>query len=195
MTSPTRHGIKKTRINLSDYCLRGDVKTKRRVKRYTYNLRSLKGRHSYSISDISQLFVVHVRTAQRWHMEGMTPIDPEDRPLLFLGIEVKRYLTDKRQARKCKLEEGQFYCPRCRSQQESEPAKIEIIETNRRIGLIDTLVFIKGICVKCGCRLTLFSTRDKAKTSVFSLMTRQADRVIEGDSCPSVNADKLAGEK
>jgi len=101
------------------------------------------------MSEISLLLNVHVRTVQAWYKQGMAPIDPNDKPLLFQGIEIKRFLSNRQKARKCKLKENEFFCPRCKTATTSLPQGIRIVDTNRRIGKDDVLVLIRGICDIC----------------------------------------------
>jgi hypothetical protein len=146
------------------------------------------------MSEIAKLFGIHVRTIQEWHKQGLTPIDPDHRPLLFMGYEVKRFLEERKRLRKVKLKSNEFYCPKCRAARISDSKYIHIIDTNRRIGKSDFSVYIKGICKICFCNLTRFSTRSKAKISVFAAMLPQADRVLKSDFSSPLNTD-LKGDQ
>jgi hypothetical protein len=153
----------------------------------------LKSRLSYTMSEIAKLYGIHVRTVQEWHKQGLTPIDSDHRPILFMGYEVKRFLEERKRSRKVKLKSNEFYCPRCRAARISDPKYIHIIDTNRRIGKSDFSVYIKGVCIICSCKLTRFSTRKRAKTSVFVTKLTQADRVLESDFITPVNTDLRGG--
>lgn len=133
-------------------------------KKRKYNIRLIRQRRSYTMRELSDLLGVHVRTVQTWHKLGMKPIEPDGRPLLFIGADVKRFLSKRQNARKCPLKENEFYCPRCRAAQTSFPEGLNVEDTGRRMGKEDTQVLIRGICRTCSCRLTRFSTKRQAKT-------------------------------
>ena len=164
-------------------------------KKRTYNVRLIRARRCYTMSEISLLLKVHVRTVQSWHKQGMVPIDPDDKPLLFQGVEVKRFLSNRQKARKCRLKENEFFCPRCKTPRTSLPRRIRIVDTNRRIGKNDVLVLIRGICDICDCRLSRFSTRNKVKSSFWHRMVEQVRTGLRGDSSPTLNTDFKGGEK
>lgn len=158
-------------------------------KKRTYNVRLIRARRCYTMSEISLLLNVHVRTVQAWHKRGMAPIDPDDRPLLFQGVEIKRFLLNKQKKRKHKLKENEFFCPRCKVPRASLPKGVKIEDTNRRIGRNDVLVLIRGICYTCQCKLNRFSTRSKVKTSIWPQIVEQAQKRLKGNSCTTLNTD------
>ena len=162
-------------------------------RKRTYNSRLIKARLSYTMSEIARLYGIHVRTVQEWHKQGLNPIESSFRPRLFTGYEVRRFLEKRKQSRKIRLKDDEFYCPKCRAARISDPEDINIIDTKRRIGKADFSVYIKGICKICSCKLTRFSTRSKVKLSVFAQMLAQADRVLESDFVPRVNTDLKGG--
>lgn len=164
-------------------------------KKRTYNIRLIRARRCYTMSEISPLLNVHVRTVQAWHKQGMAPIDPNDKPLLFQGIEIKRFLSNRQKARKCKLKENEFFCPRCKTPTTSLPQGIRIVDTNRIIGKNDVLVLIRGICDICDCKLSRFSTRNKVKSSFWYRMVEQVRTGLRGDSSTTLNTDFKGGEK
>jgi len=125
--------------------------------------------------------------------EGMAAIDESDRPFLFIGAEVSRYLKNQRNRRKCKLGDDEFYCPRCREAKKSDCRLISIEITEKTIGRQDRLVFIKGICSDCGCRLTRFGTKTGVENSIWRYALRQAEPVLKGYSGSSLNADLEGG--
>lgn len=162
-------------------------------RKRTYNTRLIKTRLSYTMSEIVKLFGVHVRTVQEWHKQGLHPIDYSYRPLLFVGYELQRFLEEKKQSRKIRLKDDEFYCPKCRAARISAPENIKIIDTKRRIGRSDFSVYIKGICKICSCKLSRFSTLNREKSSVFATMLTQAEGVLESDFVPHVNTDLRGG--
>jgi hypothetical protein len=161
--------------------------------RGTYNVRLLKAKRSYTMNEISEVFGIHVRTVQSWRKSGMSPIDPDDRPFLFLGKDIGQFLVNRRNSSKIKLKENEFYCPRCRFARQSFQEKIDIVYTGKRLGLVDELILVKGICVKCQCRLNRFAKKSAIKSSILYQIYRKAQDTLKGNSRPIVNAD-LFGE-
>ena len=158
-------------------------------------LRRIRARRSYSTSELSDLLTVHVRTVQRWHREGMAAIDEHDRPFLFMGAEVSRFLNNQKNRRKCRLADDEFYCPRCRSARKSDCRSISVDITEKRIGRRDRLVLIRGICSECGCRLTRFGTKTGVETSIWRYAIRQADPGLKGNSDACLNGDLEGGSQ
>lgn len=138
-------------------------------------------RRSYSTSEIADLLGVHKRTIQAWHKDGLATIDEDSKPFLFMGEEIKRFLSGKRQSRRIELGAGQFYCPRCRAARNSEPENISIKPTGKRIGKVDEFVMVKGICTVCRCRLTRFSTKSKVNSVNLPRKAKKGKRILEGN--------------
>ena len=166
---------------------------KKTKKKRNHNIRLIRKRRSYTMSELAELLHVHVRTVQSWHKQGMTPIDPDDRPLLFIGAEVQRFLSQRQQARKCPLKEDEFRCPRCRAARTSRPNDLHIVDTGRRMGKVDVSVMIKGVCTECECQMTRFSTRRKVAESVWVRKLKQGQSRLSRDRKATVNTD-LEGE-
>jgi hypothetical protein len=158
---------------------------KKRIK----NIRLIIARRSYSTSEIATLLEVHPRTIQMWHKEGMIPIEENTKPFLFMGYEIKRFLSDRRSARRVRLKGDEFFCPRCKVARKSAPRKIKIINTGKKIGRGDVSVLIKGICIVCGCKLNRFSTKNRSKTLSTVQNGKQRRRILEGDLFIPLNND------
>ena len=159
-----------------------DVKKKR-----NHPVRLMRLQRTYTMREIARKLSVNIRTAQNWHKLGMEPIASGERPLLFLGSEVRLFLLNRRESRKCKLGPSEFYCPRCRVAVESIPESVQVEFTGRRMGVDDEQVLIKGVCAQCDCRLTRFCTRKRFKGSIWERKLSGANRRLSGMGCPRVN--------
>ncbi len=162
-------------------------------RRIARNIRYIRGKRSYTLREISILLKVNIRTTQAWHREGLRPIDPDDRPMLFLGADIKKFLTKRRDSHKIKLLPGQFYCPKCRAARNPRPGSVTFTPTGRRIGLDDEQVFIKGICSKCGCRLTRFTTKSRLQATIFPEKIEQVEMRLYSDEQLRSNTDMKQG--
>jgi len=163
-------------------------------KKRNYNIRLIRSRRSYSISEIADLFNIHIRTVQTWHKDGLTALDESSKPFLFMGSELKRFLAEKRKVRKIKLKEDEFYCPRCRTGRISKIGKISFIRGGREMGLDDEQILIKGECTICDCILTRFSTINNLKNSFFGQFFTENAIIIKGNQSTSLNTD-ISGVK
>ncbi|RKX18570.1 MAG: hypothetical protein DRP35_09060 [Candidatus Zixiibacteriota bacterium] len=158
-------------------------------KKRTYDLRLIKKRHSYSTSELSKKLNVHPRTIQVWRKQGMVPIEAHSRKLLFMGFEIIRFISEKQQKRKQKLKVNEFFCPRCKSPKTSMLNDIKILVTNKKIGIDDLSIHIKGICEKCHCTLTRFSSKTKLKNSYWGLKLKEGHVRLEGYPPSALNTD------
>ncbi len=153
------------------------------------NIRLIIARRSYSTKEIAKLLGIHDRTIQEWHVNGLRPIDEAAKPFLFMGGEIKRFLSERRSSRKVKLGKDEFYCPRCKAARKSDTQNIEIINTKRAIGQGDESILINGICLVCGCRLNRFSTKNGLKRLPFNQNDKRCIRILEGDLFLPLNTD------
>jgi len=161
----------------------------RKKRKRKFNYRLLKRRRSYTTLEISDKLGAHPRTIQSWQKSGLKPLNPGGSPLLFMGTDVSDFLRNRQNSRKIKLGDGEFYCPRCKAARKSLPGKIWFDFTNRIMGKGDIQVLIKGICAECDCRLTLFSTQNRFKSTDFYAIKQQADKVLDRDSISPINTD------
>ncbi len=161
----------KTSMAISLFWLAGSAKGK--MPKRKFRLNRIRVRRSYSTAEICDLFNCHVQTVRNWHRRGMKSIDPNNRPLLFIGTEIKRFLSERQNSRKIKLKEDEFYCPRCRNARQSIPEEIGIFETGRQMGKHDEQVLIKGECKECNCSLTRFGTKNGVKGTFFERIITQ----------------------
>lgn len=128
-----------------------------------YNLRLIKTRESYSTKRISQELGVHDRTVQEWYKEGLKPIEKKS-PYLVMGYELKRFLEERQQKRKCKLQPDEFYCTKCRHAVKSTANDVRLAILQQTIGKKSfKAIIIKGICEKCNLRINRFSHTGKLK--------------------------------
>jgi len=107
---------------------------------------------------IAELYHKTKGTAQSWRKQGLTPIDDTSKPYLFTGVEIRRFLKERQQKRRHKLNSGESFCPKCRISRKSTPDGLSVEYTNRRLGKVAKQVIIKGICEICGQKLHRFSS-------------------------------------
>ena len=123
-----------------------------------YNYRLVKTHRIYTIKELSLILGVHVDTIRTWVRQGLKTVPNTISPILIRGKDLKSFLRERQKKRKCKLEDNQFYCLRCRQTCHSEPENIkaEIHETLLSDGNHKAVIY--GICEMCGSVLQLFSS-------------------------------------
>lgn len=156
-------------------------------KKRNHPVRLLRLQRTHKMSEIARKLSVVIKTVQSWHKLGMEPIASGERPLLFLGSEVRRFVLNRRESRKCKLGPSEFFCPRCRAAVKSIPTSVRAEFTGRGMGVDDEQVLIKGECTQCDCRLTRFCTRKRFKGSIWERKLSGANRRLYGTGCFPVN--------
>ena len=127
-----------------------------------YNVRKIKQRQSYTLTEIARLFGVHHRTCGRWVQMGLKPIAKNLKPFLIMGFELKRFLKDMQNNRKTKLAEDEFYCLSCRLAVKAKVGSEKTIYTAKKIGKDNRdLLLRKGICSVCNRKINKYVKGDK----------------------------------
>lgn len=107
--------------------------------------------------ELADLLGVHVQTIRGWASNGLAPLSPEAHRPLFLGQTVKSYLSHLQNARKVKLQEGEFYCLRCRVA--VTPESVTEVDRNVLIGNHKDSIVLTAQCPQCSCPVNRFSSR------------------------------------
>ena len=106
------------------------------------NPRLAKIYRSYSVEEASQLFRVHKNTVRNWLRQGLIAID-EERPIVIRGMELRRFVTDRRTRAKQTCGPGRMYCLPCRAPKVPAGNMAECIQTGESTGTL------QGICPDC----------------------------------------------
>lgn len=107
--------------------------------------------------ELADLIGVHVQTIRGWASNGLAPLSPEAHRPLFLGQAVKSYLSQLQNARKVKLQDGEFYCLRCRVA--VTPESVTEVDRNVLIGNHKDSIVLTAHCPQCSCPVNKFSSR------------------------------------
>ena len=112
----------------------------RPARRFT--ARRVKQAATYDVAEIAKLLGTHRNTVRRWLKDGLKPID-DQRPLLVLGAELKRYLASRKVARRRPCGPGEFYCFRCRAPRRPYGG---MVDSRPRT---DRVVALNALCEHC----------------------------------------------
>lgn len=141
-----------------------------------YNLNSIKTTRSYSVTEISNLFKIHPETVKDWiRKKGLKVIDPQVKPFLIMGNDLKDFLFKEYKKRTFKLKEGEFFCARCKKNTKSNPTDLSYEFTGRKLGKKYKHVILVGKCVTCGLRVMRIASdrilQDLQKRGLFTQET------------------------
>jgi Helix-turn-helix domain len=139
---------------------------------------------SYSVDDVSRLFKTHKNTVRNWIKQGLQPIDGQ-RPTLFRGFELRRFLTDRRNRAKQPCGPGRIFCLPCRAPKVPAGNMTECVVAGVAIGTL------RGICPDCNRMIYRRINPQKldAVHGDLDVTVTQARPRIEGTSGPNVNCD------
>ena len=149
------------------------------------NPRLAKIYRSYSVEEVSQLFRVHKNTVRNWLRQGLTAID-EQRPIIIRGMELRRFLTDRRTRAKQTCGPGRMYCLPCRAPKVPAGNMAECIQTGESTGTL------QGICPDCDRMiyrrvnpLKLGAVRGDLDVTVTQARPRIGERAVLSVNCDS----------
>ena len=141
---------------------------------------------SYSVEDVSRLFKIHKNTVRNWLRQGLTAID-DQRPTVIRGLELRRFLTDRRASAKQTCGPGRIYCLPCRAPKVPAGNMAECITLGETIGTL------RGICPDCD-RMIYRRVNPQKLNAVcgdLDITVTQAGRRIEETAKPNVNCDSI----
>ena len=143
---------------------------------------------SYSVEEVSRLFKIHKNTVRNWGTQGLEAID-DVRPTVFLGKELRRFLTDRRARFKQTCGPGRIYCLPCRAPKVPALGMAECIPTGGNTGSLH------GICPDCGRMIYRRVNPQKLDTvrGNLDISVTQARIRIEESGKPHVNCDSTEG--
>jgi len=128
-----------------------------------YNTRIIKLNYSYLLSEISNLYGVHIRTVRFWIKEGLEIVEGLY-PYLVNGKNLKEFLNKKQIKRKTKLKDNEFYCVKCKKGVIPLNKSIEIAYSGKTIGNNIKDFMLKGICPICLTNINRLSNENKLNT-------------------------------
>jgi len=128
-----------------------------------YNPRLIHKRRSYATKEIAGLFGMHVHSVQNWiAKDGLLPIEGISNPYLISGQVLYDFITKRQQKQRCKLQEDELYCLKCRAARKGVPDEFCYIKTEVRIGNRGKFKGTKiGKCEVCHGKICRFFTYEK----------------------------------
>ena len=123
-----------------------------------YNTRLIKAKRSYSPKDMAVLFGINKATCLRWiKNEGLNVLQENTSPLLIMGKDLKKFLSERNKKRKTNLKENEYFCMKCKKAVKAKIGSEENISTGKTIGKDKRKQLNKiGFCEFCGTKLNKF---------------------------------------
>jgi hypothetical protein len=153
------------------------------------NPRLAKIHHSYLVEEVSRLFKIHKNTVRNWLRQGLTAIDRQ-RPTVIRGVELRRFLIDRRARARQKCGPGRIFCLPCRA------PKVPAGNMAECIALSETTGILQGICPDCD--RMIYRRVNPQKLDVvrggLDLTITRAGLRIEEPLNPNVNCDSAEGD-
>lgn len=128
-----------------------------------YNTRIIRLNYSYLLSEISELYGVHIRTVRLWVKEGLEIVEGLY-PYLVNGKNLKAFLDKKQIKRKTKLNDNEMYCMKCRKGVIPINNNVEMVYSGKTIGKGIKDFMLKGICPICLTNMNRLSNENKLRT-------------------------------
>jgi hypothetical protein len=143
---------------------------------------------SYSVEEISRLFAIHKNTVRNWLRDGLTAID-DQRPTVVQGVELRRFLSERRARAKQRCGLGRIYCLPCRGPKVPAGKMAECIVMSIITGTL------QGICPDCD-RMIYRKVNPQKLDAVrgdLDITITQAGPRIEETTKPNLNCDSTEG--
>jgi hypothetical protein len=152
------------------------------------NPRLTKIHRSYSVEEVSRLLAVHKNTVRNWLREGLASID-DQRPIVVAGLELRRFLTERRTRTKQVCGPGRIFCLPCRAPKIPAGNMAECIVASITAGSL------QGICPDCDRMIYRRVNLQKLEAirGDLDITVTQGGRRLEGTTKPNVNCDSNEG--
>jgi hypothetical protein len=153
------------------------------------NPRLAKIHRSYSVEEVSRLFAIHKNTVRNWLGQGLASIDNQ-RPTVIRGVELRRFLTDRRARAKQTCGPGRIYCLPCRAPKVPAGRMTECVAASETSGTL------QGICPDCNRMIyrRVNPLKLNAVCGDLDVTLTQAGPRIEETTKPNVNCDSTEGD-
>lgn len=122
-----------------------------------YNLAKIRAKTAYSSKEASTLLEVNRKTILRWIQEGLPLLEPNQKPHLIMGYDLKAFIQAQRDAVQVKLQYNEFYCFACRKAVTALRGSERLEKTGKKIGKADRdQEMLCGRCKGCGGNIARF---------------------------------------
>ncbi len=125
-----------------------------------YNTKSISTNYLYKPDQIVSLLKIHSNTVYRWIEAGLKT---RGNGKLILGSDLKFFLRSRRKANQVRLNETEFYCPKCKKATRSRIEDISYIIKEKSLSLNNKQVIIYGKCIIDECKVVRYASTKTVK--------------------------------
>ena len=108
-----------------------------------FDPRKISKHQSYTLKELSRLVGMSEKTTLRWIEQGLATVPGCQKPILIRGDEVQKFIRNKNDGVKVKMERHEFYCFTCKLPRRAKRGSINI-SGNRK----------KGNCSVCNGKMS-----------------------------------------
>ena len=112
------------------------------VRRRRPNPRLVKIHRNYTVDEAARTLAAHRNTVRNWIKRGLPTIDRQ-RPILIYGLDLVRFLENRRKAAKRTCPPGHLYCVKCRAPKLPAGDMVEYVTVSETSGNL------RAICPDC----------------------------------------------
>lgn len=112
------------------------------ARRRRPNPRLAKIHRNYTVDEVARTLAVHKNTVRNWTKQGLPTIDRQ-RPTLIHGLDLMRFLEDRRKAARQVCPPGHLYCVKCRAPKVPAGGMVEYVP------VAETSGNLRAICPDC----------------------------------------------
>jgi hypothetical protein len=148
------------------------------------NPRLVKMHRSYTVEETARLLGKHKNTVRAWIKQGLQPIDGR-KPTLIHGLELVRFLQNRRMSGKRPCPPSHMYCLKCRSPKQPAASMADYLP------ITDTSGNLRALCPDCGTFMHRRAAFAKLKIvgAGLDIAFPQAASRLRESTAPSVNCD------
>ncbi len=148
------------------------------------NPRLVKIHRSYTVDEAARLLGKHKNTVRAWMKHGLQPIDRR-RPTLVHGLDLMRFLQNRRASGRQPCPPGHMYCLKCRSPKWPAASMADYLAITATSGNL------RGLCPDCGTFMHRRAALRKLASvgAGLDIAFPQAALRLRERSSPSVNCD------
>ncbi|MFS0737671.1 helix-turn-helix domain-containing protein [Sphingomonas sp. 1P06PA] len=103
---------------------------------------TVKLNRTYDVAELAARLGVHKNTVRHWQRDGLKPLDGR-RPVLFHGVAIRAFLSERSASRKSPCPPGTLYCLKCRVPRPPALGMVDYIPINATGGNV------RAICATC----------------------------------------------
>ena len=108
-----------------------------------FDPRKISKHKSYTIKELSDLVGMSEKTCFRWIEKGLPTVSGNQKPILVMGVEIKKFIKKRNSQNKIELKRYEFFCFKCKGARRAKRGSIGISGNTK-----------KGLCSVCNGKMS-----------------------------------------